>query len=186
MTLPTEVDLRFRAAAGAEGLVDVAYDVADSPLGPLFLAATDRGLCRVAYDAEPEAQEERLARDFGRRVLRSPGALDEARRELDDYFEGRRQAFDLPIDLEAVGDFQRTVLHRLALVPFGTVTTYGALAADAGRPRAARAVGAAMNRNPLPIVLPCHRVVGADGRLVGYGGGLERKVALLRLEGVEL
>lgn len=187
MSLPTEIDTRFRAAASGARLVDVAYDVADSPLGPLFLAATERGLCRIAYDAEPEAEEERLARGFGARVLRVPGAFDEARRELDDYFEGRRHSFDLPVDLAPVGGFHRVVLGRLAAsVPYGSVTTYGALAAEAGRPRAARAVGTAMNRNPVPIVLPCHRVVGADGSLVGYGGGIERKVTLLRLEGVAL
>jgi methylated-DNA-[protein]-cysteine S-methyltransferase len=186
MTLPLEIDTRFRAAAAETGLLDVAYDVTDSPLGPLLLAVTERGLCRVAYDAEPEAQEERLARDFGIRVLRAPRALDEARRELDDYFEGRRQSFDLSVDLAAVGGFHRAVLSRLAEVPYGSLTTYGTLAAESGRPRAARAVGTAMNRNPVPIVLPCHRVVGANGNLVGYGGGLERKIALLRLEGVEL
>jgi len=186
MTLPTLVDDRFRAAASSSGLLDVSYDVTESPLGRLFLAASERGLCRIVYDAEPEAEEERLARGFGARVLRAPRALDETRRELDDYFEGRRHAFELPVDLRVVGDFQRQVLGRLAEVPYGSVTTYGALAAESGRPRAARAVGGAMNRNPVPIVLPCHRVVGSDGRLVGYGGGLERKVALLRLEGVEL
>ena len=183
MTLPTEIDARFRVAARGARLLDVAYDVAESPLGPLFLAATERGLCRIAYDAEPEAEEERLARGFGARVLRVPRALDEARRELDDYFEGRRHAFDLPVDLAPVGEFHRDVLARLARVPYGSVTTYGALAAQAGRPRAARAVGTAMNRNPVPIVLPCHRVVGSTGDLVGYAGGLDRKLSLLRLEG---
>jgi O-6-methylguanine DNA methyltransferase len=184
MTVPTEIDARFRAAA--TDLVDVAYDFAESPLGPLFVATTEQGLCRLSFDAEPEAEEERLARGFGARVLRSPRALDEARRELDDYFEGRRQSFELRVDLRPIGDFQRAVLGRLAHVPYGSVTTYGTLAAESGRPRAARAVGMAMNRNPVPIVLPCHRVVGATGDLVGYGGGLERKVALLKLEGVEL
>ncbi|MEX2211445.1 MAG: methylated-DNA--[protein]-cysteine S-methyltransferase [Gaiellaceae bacterium] len=184
MTVPTELDTRFRAAT--TGLVDVAYDFADSPLGPLFVAATERGLCRLSFDAEPEAEEERLARGFGARVLRSPRALDEVRRELDDYFEGRRQAFELPVDLRPVGDFQRAILGRLVQVPYGSVTTYGKLATESGRPRAARAVGMAMNRNPVPIVLPCHRVVGAGGDLVGYGGGLDRKVALLKLEGVQL
>lgn len=186
MTLPTDVDARFRAAARGAGLLDVAYDVTDSPLGELFLAATDRGLCRISYDPEPEAEEERLARSFGARVLRVPRALDDTKRELDDYFEGRRQEFDLDVDIAPLGEFHRAVLDRLARVPYGSLTTYGTLAAEAGRPRAARAVGTAMNRNPVPIVLPCHRVVGAGGSLVGYGGGLERKAALLRLEGVEL
>jgi methylated-DNA-[protein]-cysteine S-methyltransferase len=183
MTVPAQLDERFRAAATAEGLLDVAYDLVDTPLGALLVATTDVGLCRIAYDADPDLEEERLARGFGSRVLRSPRAVDEARRQLDDYFEGRRREFELGVDLRAVGGFHRTVLTELADVPYGNLTTYGALAARAGRPRAARAVGTAMNRNPLPIVLPCHRVVGSTGKLVGYGGGLERKEQLLRLEG---
>jgi methylated-DNA-[protein]-cysteine S-methyltransferase len=183
MTLPTTLDERFRAAAAAEGLLDVAYDLLDSPLGTLLVAATDRGLCRIGYDPEPEREEELLARGFGVRVLRAPRAVDEARRQLDDYFEGRRHEFDLGVDLTAVGDFHREVLAELARVPYGELTTYGALAERSGHPGAARAIGTAMNRNPIPIVLPCHRVVGANGKLVGYGGGLERKEQLLRLEG---
>jgi methylated-DNA-[protein]-cysteine S-methyltransferase len=186
MNVSASLDERFRAAAARAGLLDVAYDLVDSPLGALLVAATPQGICRISYDADPEREEERLARAFGSRVLRSPGAVDEARRELDDYFEGRRRSFDLPVDLSAVGGFHRDVLVELARVPFGRTTTYGALAAQAGRPAAARAVGSAMNRNPIPIVLPCHRVVGATGKLVGYAGGLERKEALLRLEGVSL
>jgi methylated-DNA-[protein]-cysteine S-methyltransferase len=126
---------------------------------------------------------ETLARAFGRRVLRTPGALDDARRQLDEYFEGRRRLFELDLDLGlATKPFSRRVLEELARVPYGEVTTYGTLAARAGAPRAARAVGTVMNRNPIPIVLPCHRVVGASGSLVGYGGGLERKQTLLQLE----
>ncbi|MGH3103556.1 MAG: methylated-DNA--[protein]-cysteine S-methyltransferase [Gaiellaceae bacterium] len=183
MTVPSSLDERFRAAAAAGGLLDVAYDLVDSPLGPLFVATTPRGLCRISYDAEPEREEERLARGYGLRVLRSPRALDEARRELSGYFEGERHRFDLDLDLRPLADFNRAVLEQLARVPYGEVTTYGTLAARAGRPRAARAVGMVMNRNPLPIVLPCHRVVGSTGKLVGYAGGLERKERLLRLEG---
>jgi methylated-DNA-[protein]-cysteine S-methyltransferase len=183
MTVPTTLDERFRAAAAAEGLLDVAYDFVDSPLGTLLVAATGRGLCRIGYDPEPERDEEQLARAFGVRVLRAPGAVDEARRQLDDYFEGRRHEFDLGVDLTAVGEFHRQVLAELARVPYGELTTYGALAERAGHAGAARAVGTAMNRNPIPIVLPCHRVVGSTGKLVGYGGGLERKEQLLRLEG---
>jgi methylated-DNA-[protein]-cysteine S-methyltransferase len=179
----TQLDERFRTAALADRLVDVAYELSDTPLGRLLLAKTERGLCRIEYDPEPDRGVEVLARRFGRRVLRTPGALDEARRQLDEYFEGRRQAFDLDLDLGlATKPFSRRVLEQLARVPYGEVTTYGALAASAGRPRAARAVGTVMNRNPIPIVLPCHRVVGASGSLVGYGGGLDRKEALLRLE----
>jgi methylated-DNA-[protein]-cysteine S-methyltransferase len=183
-TVPAGVDRRFRQTAASEGLLDVAYDLIDSPLGPLFVAASPRGLCRISYDPEPERQLESLARGFGARVLRSP--LDGPRRELDDYFEGRRRRFDLAVDLRLAGPFTRTVLRELALVPYGEVTTYGTLAARAGSPRAARAVGTVMNRNPVPIVLPCHRVVGSSGNLVGYGGGLERKERLLRLEGALL
>jgi methylated-DNA-[protein]-cysteine S-methyltransferase len=186
MTVSASLDERFRAAAAESGLLDVAYDVVETPIGALFVAASDAGVCRISFDPEAEREEERLAKGFGARVLRAPRAVDRARRELDEYFEGRRREFDLDVDLRAVGGFHRDVLTRLAEVPYGRVTTYGALAAEAGRPRAARAVGTVMNRNPVPIVLPCHRVIGASGKLVGYGGGLHRKVALLELEGVAL
>ena len=179
--LTPELDARFRAAALAEGLVDVRYDVAESPVGELFLASTDRGLCRISYRVE--GQEEELARTYGVRVLRMP--LDSVRRELDEYFEGHRREFDLPLDLR-VAPFHEAVLHELARVPYGRTETYGTLAAKVGRPRAARAVGTVMNRNPLPIVLPCHRIVGANGSLTGYAGGLHVKRALLELEGAML
>jgi methylated-DNA-[protein]-cysteine S-methyltransferase len=182
--IPPALDERFRAAAASEGLLDVAYDFTDSPVGELLLAATDRGLCRIAYDPEPDRALDELARDHGVRVLRSAKPLDETRRELDDYFEGRRHEFDLEVDLTAVTDFHRMVLRELARVPYGETATYGALAARVGKPKSARAIGGAMNRNPIPIVLPCHRIVGAHGDLTGYAGGLERKRALLRLEGV--
>lgn len=185
--VPALLDERFRAAAAAEGVLDVAYDVVeDTPVGPLLVGLSDRGLCRVTFDPEPDLELERLARAFGPRVLRSPSALDRARRELDEYFAGRRHAFDLEIDLRPVPEFHRRVLHELSHVEYGHTTTYGALAAQVGSPKAARAVGTVMNRNPLPIVLPCHRVVGASGSLVGYGGGLDRKEWLLRLEGALL
>jgi methylated-DNA-[protein]-cysteine S-methyltransferase len=179
--LTPELDASFRAAALAEGLVDVRYDVVGSPVGDLFLAATERGLCRISYRVE--GQEEELARSFGVRVLRLP--LDPVRRELDEYFEGRRRTFDLPLDLR-VAPFHEAVLHELARVPYGRTDTYGSLAARVGRPKAARAVGTVMNRNPIPIVLPCHRIVGASGALTGYAGGLEVKRALLELEGAIL
>ena len=182
--VPDSLDRRFRAAAASSGLLDVTYDLFDSPLGTLLLAASPRGLCRIAYDPEPEREAEALAKRFGLRILRVP--LDDPRRQLDEYFAGRRHGFDLELDLAGVGPFPRRVLEELALVPYGEVTTYGRLAARAERPRAARAVGTVMNRNPLPIVLPCHRVVGSTGKLVGYGGGLERKERLLRLEGALL
>ena len=184
MNITPELDARFRAAALAEGLVDVRYDLVDSPVGELFVAATDRGLCRIAY--RPDAALDELAADFGARILRVPRRLDRVRRELDEYFAGRRRHFDLETDLSPLPAFHRQVLGELARVPFGHVTTYGALAAKVGKPHAARAIGGAMNRNPIPIVLPCHRVIGANGSLVGYAGGLDRKEALLRLEGVTL
>jgi methylated-DNA-[protein]-cysteine S-methyltransferase len=179
-----DLDRRFRERATAEGLLDVAYDLVDTPLGDLLVAVTDRGVCRIEFDPEPDRDLEPLARDFGLRVLRAPKAVDESRRELSEYFEGSRRRFELPLDLRVAAEFRLRVMNELARVPYGSVTTYGALAAKAGRPAAARAVGTIMNRNPVPIVLPCHRVVGASGSLVGYGGGLERKEQLLRLEGV--
>jgi methylated-DNA-[protein]-cysteine S-methyltransferase len=185
-TISPELDHRFRDAAASENLLDVAYDLVDSPVGNLFVAATQRGLCRIVYDAVPEQELERLARSFGIRVLRSAKPIDPARRELDEYFEGKRRQFDLPVDVALQADFNRRVLRELARVPYGEVVTYGELASRAARPRAARAVGSVMNRNPLPIVLPCHRVIGANGKLVGYGGGLDRKEKLLRLEGAIL
>jgi methylated-DNA-[protein]-cysteine S-methyltransferase len=181
MNVTPELDARFRAAALDEGLVDVRYDVVDSPVGELHIAATDRGLCRIAYRGDD--WEDTLARQFGVRVLRTP--LDDVRRELDEYFTGARRDFDLPLDLR-VAPFYEAVLHELARVPYGRTDTYGALAARVGRPRAARAVGTVMNRNPIPIVLPCHRIVGANGSLTGYAGGLDVKLRLLQLEGAML
>jgi len=181
MNVSPELDARFRAAALAEGLAEVRYDLVDSPVGELFVAATDRGLCRVSYFVD--RAEDEVVRLFGPRLLRVP--LDDVRRELDEYFEGRRRTFDLPLDLR-VAAFHEEVLHELARVPYGSTTTYGALAAKVGHPRAARAIGTVMNRNPIPIVLPCHRVIGSNGSLTGYGGGLEAKRRLLELEGVLL
>jgi methylated-DNA-[protein]-cysteine S-methyltransferase len=181
-----DLDRRFRDAAAEEGLLDVAYDLVDSPIGSLLVAASPRGLCRISYDADPGREVEQLGRTFGLRVLRAPKPIDAARRELEEYFEGTRREFDLPLDVALVADFNRLVLRELARVPYGEVVTYGELAARSARPRAARAVGMVMNRNPLPIVLPCHRVIGANGKLTGYAGGLERKETLLRLEGAIL
>jgi methylated-DNA-[protein]-cysteine S-methyltransferase len=183
MTVSAGLDRRFRDAAAAAGLLDVAYDLTDSPIGPLLVAVSPSGLCRIAFDPEPERELERLALSFGLRALRSQKPVDRARRQLAEYFEGRRHQFELDVDLVHATPFTRAVLAELARVPYGSTTTYGGLAAESGRPRAARAVGTVLNRNPVPIVLPCHRVVGSTGRLVGYAGGLERKEALLQLEG---
>ena len=180
MTLTPELDRRFREAAAAAGLLDVAYDLADSPIGELLVAATERGLCTIAFD--PDGGADRLAERFGRRVLRVPSRLDVVRRQLDEYFEGRREAFELESDISLLPAFQQVVLQELARVPYGRLTTYGALAGRVGRPRAARAVGGALHRNPIPIVLPCHRVVGANGSLTGYAGGIHVKQRLLELE----
>ena len=186
MTVTSTLDRRFRDAAAAEGLLDVAYDLAETPVGTLLVAASDRGLCRISFDPEPEREAEALARAFGARVLRVARPVDDVRRQLEEYFAGKRHEFELDVDLRPAAPFSRSVLERLAKVPHGEVTTYGALARAAGRPRAARAVGTVMNRNPIPIVLPCHRVIGSNGALVGYGGGLDRKRLLLSLEGALL
>ena len=186
MTVSSDLDRRFREAAARAGLLDAGFDVVDSPVGPLLVAATDRGLLRISFDADPEQELARIARIAGARVLRSPRAVEPVRRELDEYFEQRREAFDLTVDLRGSTPFSVQVLEELARVPYGQTATYGELAAKVGRPRAARAIGMIMNHNPIPIVLPCHRVVGAGGSLVGYAGGLERKEMLLRLEGALL
>ncbi len=187
MTISRSLDERFRAAAAAEGLLDVAYDVlVDTPVGSLLVGVTDHGVCRISYDPDPERELEELARLHGSRVLRSARPVDRLRRELDEYFAGRRRHFDLEPDIRVVPKFNRRVLEELARVEYGETTTYGALAERSGAPHAARAVGTVMNRNPVPIVLPCHRVIGANGKLVGYGGGLDRKVMLLQLEGAIL
>lgn len=183
MTVSTDLDRRFREAAIALELVDLGFDVLETPIGPLFVAASPKGLAAISYEARPEEHLEHLARIAGPRVLRAPKSVDTVRRELDEYFAGRRRAFDLSLDLRGMPEFTLSVLRELAHVPYGETTTYGALAGKVGRPRAARAVGTVMNRNRIPIVLPCHRVVGADGSLVGYGGGLDRKQKLLELEG---
>ena len=183
MTVTPELDRRFREAAATLGLVDIGYDIVESPIGELLVAASDRGVASIWFDPDPADDLERLARIGGPRVLRSPRSVEHARRELDEYFAGKRRSFDLQLDLRAMPSFTLGVLGELARVPYGETTTYGALAQRVGHPRAARAVGTVMNRNRIPIVLPCHRVVGAAGNLTGYAGGLDRKETLLELEG---
>jgi methylated-DNA-[protein]-cysteine S-methyltransferase len=172
------------AAAAAAGMLDVAYTTTDSPLGPLLLASTDQGLVRVAYldFADRDEVLQSLANRVSPRMLEAPGRLDAPRRELDDYFDGRRREFDLPLDRRLMGDFMRRVLSATATIPFGSVSTYGAVAREAGSPRGSRAAGNALGSNPMPIVIPCHRVLHADGGIGGYTGGLERKRMLLELE----
>jgi len=175
---------RLAGAAGDAGLLDVAYRTVDTPVGPLLLAATDAGLVRVAYAREDhERVLADLAARISPRVLRAPARLDAAARELDDYFAGRRRAFDLPLDLRLARGFRRSVLTHLPEIDYGSTASYATLAAAAGSPRAVRAVGTACATNPLPVVVPCHRVVRSDGALGQYIGGTEAKHALLVLEG---
>lgn len=175
-------------AATAADLVDVAYAIHDSPAGMLLLAATPRGLVRVAYIDSSEQAEvlEQLARRVSPRVLLAPHRLDEDRRQLDEYFTGKRKTFELPIDWRLCAGFGRRVLDATARIPFGALSTYKQVATDAGSPLASRAAGNALGANPMPIVVPCHRVVHSTGGLGGYTGGLERKRLLLGVEGHEL
>jgi methylated-DNA-[protein]-cysteine S-methyltransferase len=165
-------------------LLDVAYRTLDTPVGSLLLAATRKGLVRVAYDCEGHATVlERLARDVSPRVLHAPGRLDAAAREIDEYFARRRDAFDLPLDFRLSRGFRLEVLSRLIRIGYGKTASYAALAAAAGRPKAVRAAGTACATNPLPVVVPCHRVVRGDGTIGGYVGGVRAKKTLLALEG---
>jgi methylated-DNA-[protein]-cysteine S-methyltransferase len=188
---PTGADLarvsalhdRLAARASADGLLDVVYRLVDSPVGTLLVAATRVGLARVAFESEDhDAVLELLSRAIGPRVLRNGQALDEIARELDEYFAGRRRAFDVPVDLRLAHGFRLGVLEHLREIPYGRTESYAAVAAAAGSPRAVRAVGSACATNPLPVVVPCHRVVRSDGGMGGYLGGIAAKEYLLRLE----
>jgi len=172
--------------AERERLLDLAYARVDSPLGPLTVAATRRGLVRIAYYGARgrDAVLEELARRVSPRMLEAPARLDEVRRELDEYFEGKRERFELPIDWTLTRGFSRQVLKATARIGFGSTGTYASVAAGAGSPRAVRAAGNALGANPLPVVVPCHRVLRTGGAIGGYTGGRERKEFLLRLEGV--
>ena len=174
---------RLGLAAEAEGLLDVAYTTIDSPVGALLLAATPHGLLRVAYDVEDHDQVlDNLAQRISPRVLRAPRRLDPAAQELDEYFAGRRRVFDLPLDLSLSAGFRQLVQRHLPEIGYGQTRTYGQVAELVGNPRAVRAVGTACATNPLPVVVPCHRVLRADGAVGGYIGGSDTKRALLRLE----
>jgi methylated-DNA-[protein]-cysteine S-methyltransferase len=168
--------------AAADGLLDVAWTLTDSPVGPLTLAATPAGLIRIAFGHEDDVLEE-LAQRISPRVLESPARLDDVRRQLDEYFAGRRQHFDVALDWSLSQGFRRTALQKLVEVPYGHTVSYKELAERAGNPKASRATGTAMATNPIPLVVPCHRVLRSGGKLGGYGGGLDAKVWLLRLEG---
>jgi methylated-DNA-[protein]-cysteine S-methyltransferase len=176
---------RLAAKANEEGLLDVAYATFDTPLGTAVLAATPRGLVRLALPNERlDDVIADLSEDLSPRILEFPSRLDEARRELDEYFEGRRQRFELPLDwrLSHPG-FYRRVLRATARVPFGEMISYRDAAERAGNPRAFRAAGSALGSNPIPIVVPCHRVIRSGGDIGNYGGGPEMKSFLLELEG---
>lgn len=169
--------------ASAAGLLDVGYRTIDTPVGSLLLAATELGLVRVAYAREDHDQVlAQLTETISPRVLRAPARLDAAARELDEYFAGRRTTFDLPLDLRLSAGFRRVVLSHLADIAYGTTVSYGAVAAASGSPKAVRAVGTACATNPLPLVLPCHRVVRGDGTVGQYVGGTDAKQMLLTLE----
>ncbi len=174
----------LRRAAEEAGAVDVATATIGSPVGTLFLAVTPRGLVHIGFDGENhDAMMRRFARELSPRVLSAVHATDDVRRQLEEYFAGERRQFELRLDRRLMTPFAREVLGATARVPYGQLATYGQVAMEIDRPKAARAVGAALGSNPIPIVVPCHRIVGADGSLTGYGGGLPRKEALLHLEG---
>ena len=174
---------RLRERAAAEGLLDVAYASADSPFGPLLLAKTPQGLVRIGLPGEEvEATLADLAGRISPRILEAPERLDEERRELDDFFAGRRRGFELPIDWQLSHGFHLRARQGIAAIPYGETRTYTELARGAGNERAVRAAGSACSRNPIPLVVPCHRVLRSDGSLGGYAGGIEMKQRLLELE----
>ena len=178
-----QLHARLVADASAAGILDVAYRTVDSPLGSLLLAATEQGLLRVAYAREDHDQViAQLASSVSARVLRAPARTDLAARELEEYFAGQRTAFDLPLDLRLSTGFRRTVLTHLADIAYGTTASYAAVAGAAGNPGAVRAVGTACATNPLPVVVPCHRVIRSDGTAGRYVGGVDAKRTLLSLE----
>jgi methylated-DNA-[protein]-cysteine S-methyltransferase len=183
-------DAREQAAAdrlperiAANGLADVSYAPVDSPFGTLHAAITRRGLVRLSFPEESvDVFLERLAQKLSPRIVASPASLDPVRRELDEYFAGRRRDFDLELDWSLITPFGRRVLRMTAAIPYGGHLSYGDVAAEAGSPRGARAAGNALGANPIPIVIPCHRVLHSGGGIGGYGGGLDRKRFLLELE----
>jgi methylated-DNA-[protein]-cysteine S-methyltransferase len=175
---------RLSARIAQEGLADITYTPVDSPFGTLLAAATKKGLVRLAFPEEDvDSVLERLSRRISPRIVESPAPLESVQRELEEYFGGARRSFELALDWSLIGPFGRKVLRATAEIPYGGVLSYGEVAADAGSPRGSRAAGNALGSNPIPIVIPCHRVLRTGGALGGYGGGLERKRWLLELEG---
>ena len=174
---------RLVAAAERDGVLDVAYRTIATPVGELLLAMTGRGLVRVAYPNQGhDAVLAALAQTVSPRILRAPGRLDQVSRQLEEYFTGRRTAFDLPLDFRLAAGFRRAVLDHLPVIPYGHTESYAQVAAAVGSPKAVRAVGTACAKNPVPIVVPCHRVVRTGGDIGNYGGGPEMKRFLLELE----
>jgi methylated-DNA-[protein]-cysteine S-methyltransferase len=178
---------RLLAKAKREGLATVGYDVLGSPLGPLWVAIGPKGVTTIHYGDEPsESELRRLVRVYGPGVVPDPKRSSALARELDQYFNGKRRSFEIDVDLSGLTPFQTKILAATAKIPFGDVSTYGAVAKRAGNAKASRAAGGALNQNPIPIVVPCHRVVGSNGSLVGYAGGLDVKRRLLTLEGADV
>jgi methylated-DNA-[protein]-cysteine S-methyltransferase len=174
---------RLAAAAQHDGVLDVAYRIVDSPVGALLVAATELGLVRVAFAVEDhDAVLQHLADRVSPRILLAPGRLDVVAEELDEYFAGARTTFDVPLDWRLSAGFRSTVLHHLPEIAYGHTASYATVAQLAGNPRAVRAVGSACATNPLPVVVPCHRVVRSDGAMGGYLGGADAKRTLLTLE----
>ena len=178
---------RLLVRAKREGLATIGYDVLASPLGPLWVAIGPKGVTTIHYGDEPsESELRRLVRVYGPGVVPDPKRSSALARELDEYFRGRRHEFDVDVDLSGLTPFQTRVLSATAKIPFGAVSTYGTVAKRAGNAKASRAAGGALNHNPIPIIVPCHRVVGSNGSLVGYAGGLDVKRKLLAIEGADV
>jgi methylated-DNA-[protein]-cysteine S-methyltransferase len=179
----TRLHGRLAVEAADHDLLDIAYRTVETPVGELLLAATTEGLVRIAYASEDlDSVLQTLATKISPRILRAPRRLDAAARQLDDYFAGRRRAFQLPLDLRLSTGFRRSVLEHLRGIAYGTTESYATVAAATGHATAVRAVGSACATNPLPVVVPCHRVLRSDGSLGGYLGGLAVKRTLLDLE----
>lgn len=176
-------DVQDRFMRAAADLVDVAYAEIESPLGTWLAAMTQRGLVRIALRDPFDDVLEDLSVRISPRILKAPARFDALRREFDEYFDGTRTDFDVALDWQLVQGFNRRVLEATARIPYGRMSTYKTMATEAGSPRAARAAGNALHNNPIPLVVPCHRVIGSGGNLVGYGGGLPMKEFLLKLEG---
>ena len=183
----TDAREKLLARAKREGLTTVGYDVLPSPVGPLWVAITPRGVATIHYGDEPsESELRRLIRVYGPGIVPDHKRSSALARELDQYFSGKRRDFEIEYDLSGLTPFQTRVLNATAKIPFGSVSTYGTIAKRAGNQKASRAAGGALNQNPIPIVVPCHRVVGSTGALVGYAGGLDVKRRLLGIEGADV